>query len=81
MGENEILKELNHIFIDVLDNDTITINGQTTVFDIEQWDSLTHVQLVNAIEKHFKIKFTAMETQTWSDVGEMANSILKKLKS
>ena len=76
-----ILKEINEIFIDVLDNDAIVLTTETTSDDIEDWDSLTHIQLVVAIDKHFKLKFTAQEIRSWSNVGEMIEAIINKSKT
>lgn len=79
MDKGQILKELNEIFIDILENDEIVLNENTTAADIEEWDSLNHIQLVVAIEKHFKIRFTSKEIQSWSNLGEMINTIDSKL--
>lgn len=79
MERSEILDKLNGIFTDVLDNDDIKINETSTANDIEEWDSLTHIQLVVAIEKSFKVKFTTYEIQIWKNVGDMVNSIQAKL--
>jgi acyl carrier protein len=79
MERSEILEKLNGIFTDVLDNDDIKINETSTANDIEEWDSLTHIQLVVAIEKSFKVKFTTYEIQIWKNVGDMVNSIQAKL--
>ena len=75
---NEMLKEINDIFIDILDNESIVLAEQTVADDIEEWDSLTHIKLVVAVEKHFKIRFTAREIQSWKNVGEMIDCILSK---
>jgi acyl carrier protein len=79
MERSEILEKLNGIFTDVLDNDDIKISETSTANDIEEWDSLTHIQLVVAIEKSFKVKFTTYEIQLWKNVGDMVNSIQAKL--
>lgn len=75
----DIIKRVNKIFIDVLDNESIQINSNTTASDIEEWDSLSHIQLVVEIEKHFKIRFTSLEIQNFKNVGEMCLSIQSKL--
>ena len=80
MGTKEILGEVNRIFADVLDDGNIVINEKTTANDVEGWDSLTHIQLVVAIEKHFKVRFTSLELQTFANVGEMCESIKTKLR-
>jgi acyl carrier protein len=78
MERTEILKQINMIFIDSLDNEDVVIEEVTTANDVEEWDSLTHIQLVVAIEKHFKIRFTSKEIQSWANVGEMINCIQSK---
>jgi acyl carrier protein len=75
-----VLKQVNDIFVDVLDNEAILLTSETTAGDIDEWDSLSHIQLVVAIEKHFKIRFTSKEIQSWNNVGEMVNSIAGKIQ-
>ena len=47
--------------------------------DIEEWDSLSHIQLTKDIEKQFGIKLTAREIMSWDNVGEMVEAIQCKL--
>jgi acyl carrier protein len=79
MNTEDILKEVNDIFIDILDNEHIELSMITTANDVEDWDSLTHIQLVVAIEKHFRIRFTASQIQQWKNVGEMCAEINKRI--
>ena len=79
MTYEEVLSRVNEIFIDVLEDDDIRLNHETTASDVEDWDSLTHIELVVAIEKDFKIKFTAGEIQGFANVGEMCESIARRL--
>lgn len=80
MDADQVIKEINDIFIDVLDEDEIVLTKDTIADDLEDWDSLTHVQLVVAIEKYFKMKFTSSEIRNFRNVGEMCDSILDKIK-
>lgn len=79
MERSEILKRVNEIFIDELDNDDIKLNDETTADDVEEWDSLSHVQLIVAIEKTFGIKFSSSEILSWNNVGELITSIENKI--
>jgi acyl carrier protein len=81
MNSNEILSECNKIFIDQLDNEAIVLKRETTANDVEEWDSLTHIQLVVAVEKHFKVRFTTAEIQGFKNVGEMCDTIEKKVST
>ena len=63
---NEIYNRLNEVFREVFDDDSITVNAETTAADIEDWDSLTHIQLIAAVEDEFGVKFSMKQ------VGEMA---------
>ena len=78
MDNSQILNSIQEILRDVADDETIVISENSTADDVEGWDSLTHIQLVVAIEKQFKIKFTAAEIQKWKNVGEMIASIAAK---
>lgn len=79
MEHNEILERVETVFRDVLENDDITLNPETTADDVDDWDSLNHIQLVVAVEKEFKIRFSSREIQSWRNVGEMIDCISKKL--
>ncbi|MGM9819728.1 MAG: acyl carrier protein [Candidatus Onthomorpha sp.] len=79
MNNNEILAKLQEIFCDILDNEDILISFESCADDIEEWDSLTHVQLVSEIQKEFNIKFTAKEMISWDNVGDMCNTIQSKI--
>lgn len=80
MGREEIFSKLNEIFEDVLDLEGgANLTDSTTANDIEEWDSLSHIQLIVAIEKAFKLKFTSQEILKWNTVGEMVDTIIARL--
>lgn len=80
MEREKIFSKLNEIFEDVLDLEGgANLTDSTTANDIEEWDSLSHIQLIVAIEKAFKLKFTSQEILKWNTVGEMVDTIIARL--
>jgi acyl carrier protein len=75
MERYEILRQVQAVMRDVFDNDGIVLTESTTAADVEGWDSLSHIQLIVAVEKHFNIKFTSKEILSWKNTGELAASI------
>lgn len=80
MNKQDIYNKLNTIFQDVFDDDTIIVNAETTAADIEDWDSLEHINLVSAIENEFGFKFTMGQVVSMKNVGEMVSIIEEKVK-
>ncbi len=79
MDRKEIFEKLTIIFRDVMDNDEIVLEENTTAEDIEEWDSLAHVQLIEKIQAVFGIRFSAKEMTSWDELGELVDSIIDKL--
>ena len=78
MSNEQILTEIVEIFRDILDDENITLTTESTAKDVEEWDSLSHVQLVVAIEKHFKVRFNTNEISRWKNVGEMVIAVASR---
>ena len=79
MERNDILARVQEVFRDELEIDDLVLTDETTADDVEEWDSLSHVQLVVALEKAFNIKFTSREILSWDNVGDLVDCIGKKL--
>ena len=79
MEKKELMDKLTEIFREVMDNDEIVLNDETTSEDIEEWDSLSHIELIDVIGKELGVKITSMELRGWENVGEMVESLLQKL--
>ena len=78
---DQVLAEVTEIFRDVLNQEALQLQRETTANDVQDWDSLNHIELVVAVEKHFKIKFNFAELQKFRNVGDMCDNILGKLGS
>ena len=76
---DEIYAQLNEIFREVFDNPEITVSPEMTADDIEEWDSMTHMNLILMVELHFEIEFDQKEVLQFENVGELATSISNKL--
>ena len=81
MTRNEVLSVIQDIFRDIFDVDNLVISHTTSSDEIEDWDSLNHINLVSAIEKEYKIQFALGELMTLKDVGAMVDLMMtEKLK-
>jgi len=74
------LEMLTPVFREVFDDEAIELRLETTADDIDMWDSLTHMNLVIAVELKFKVKFALGELQTLKNVGGMLDLINKKIE-
>jgi len=72
----EIMIQMQNIFRDIFDNDSLVISEQTSAVDIDAWDSLNNIQLIVAIEHQFGIKFDSEEMTSWKNVGDMITCII-----
>jgi acyl carrier protein len=76
----DILTELNSVFRQVFDDNSLTVTRATTANDIDEWDSLTHMNLVVAVELKFGVKFALGELQSLKNVGDLADAVQRKMK-
>lgn len=76
---DNILQELQEIFRDVLDQPNLVLTRSSSAKNVDDWDSLSHINLVMAIQQHYKIKFALGELQDLNDVGDLIDLIKAKL--
>ncbi len=80
MKREEVFERLNKVFRDIFDDESIVVTEETTSNDIEDWDSLEHINLVVAVEQEFGMKFNMNEVTTMKNVGEMVDIILDRIE-
>jgi acyl carrier protein len=78
MDDTQLRSRLTGIFRDAFDDPALEINDAMTAHDVEAWDSLTHINLIVAVEKEFKIKFTTGEVNQLRKVGDLVALIQRK---
>lgn len=79
MTREEVYETLNEVFRDVFDDESISVTDETTSDDIEDWDSLEHINLIAAVELEFGVKFNMGQVVTMKNVGEMVTIIMSQL--
>ncbi len=77
---DHIYEKLNEIFQDVFDDDSLTINADTTPNDIEGWDSLANINIIVSIESEFGVKFKMEEISSMKSIGDIARFISKEIE-
>lgn len=77
-SKDEILQRVGEIMSDAFDLDDLKVTRETSAADIEEWDSLSHVRLIVAIERAFKIKFSNAEIERLGNVGDLVDAIASK---
>jgi acyl carrier protein len=75
-----IMSILTEVFRKVFDNPDIVLTPESTADNIDGWDSLSHINLIMAIEMRFNVIFERREVMSFKNVGSMAQSIQTKLE-
>ncbi len=77
MTREEVFERLNEVFVDVFDDESIVISGNTTAKDIDGWDSLMHITLISEVEDAFDVHFEMKDVSKMQNVGEMVDKIIE----
>jgi acyl carrier protein len=80
MENPEILSALTDILRDVLMDDNLTVTPALTAADVPEWDSMSHIMIMAAVEVRFGIKFKTAELEQLKNVGELMELISRKLE-
>lgn len=79
MNKQDLMNKIQEIFRDVFDEDDLVVVESTNSEDIDEWDSLNHINLVSSIEKEVGVRFSLGELEDLKDVGAMVDLIINKL--
>lgn len=77
MDHAEINTKLNNVFEAVFERPGLIVHDATTARDVDGWDSVTHVELIVAVERAFRVRFTTKEVKALGNVGDFIRLIEK----
>jgi acyl carrier protein len=78
VGNTDTLDRMQRIFRDVLDDDALVLRPELTAADVENWDSLSHIDLLVGVEREFKVKFTTADIASLENVGDLVTVVDRK---
>jgi acyl carrier protein len=78
MTDNHVMTRLTGVFRSVFGNEILRLSRTTTAQDVDGWDSLMHINLIVAIEREFKIRFTTREITALQNIGDLVDLIARK---
>ncbi|NLW78892.1 MAG: acyl carrier protein [Ruminococcaceae bacterium] len=79
MDRAQLLSEVQDIFRDNFDDDTIVLTDATYAADIEDWDSLEQINLLTAIEKKYGLKFKLADVKNLQNIGDMLDLLQRMM--
>ena len=79
MDKVKVLKTIEEICLDIFEVDNLKIDYNTSSVDIDQWDSLNHLNIISSVEQEFNIRFSFKEISSLKNVGDIVNVVLSKI--
>ena len=79
MAREEVIKRLVPIMVETFEEEDIVYSDTLSADDVEEWDSLSHIRFVVAVEREFKVRFTTSEIEGFKNAGELVDALLVKL--
>jgi acyl carrier protein len=79
MSHDEIHKRLTAVFRDIFDDPSLEITDSTTADDISDWDSITHITLITAVEDEFNVSFSTKDVKSLANVGDFIRLIASRV--
>ena len=75
MSRDDIYQKLTPVFHEVFDNDDIVLSDGMSAEDVDEWDSLSHIRLVVAVEEMFSVRFDSSDVVELENVGQFVDLI------
>jgi len=77
MNRTEVFAKLQEVF-DAVFLDPVVVTPELSAADVPEWDSLSHISLIIAVEKALAVRFRVGEVEATKNVGELVDLVLKR---
>jgi acyl carrier protein len=77
---DEVIRRLIPIMEDTFDEDNLVYVDSLSADDIEEWDSLSHIRFMIAVEREFGVRFSTGEIEGFKNAGELVDSLLGRAR-
>jgi len=74
-----ISKELKNVILGTLKLEDFDFKDETTAPEVPGWDSLNHINVILAVEKHYNIRFKNLEILRLKNVGDLQKLVNSRL--
>ena len=75
-----ISNELKKTILGALNLDDWEFGEETTASQVPGWDSLSHINVIVAVERQFKLRFSTLEVLRLKSVGDLQRLIDSKMQ-
>jgi acyl carrier protein len=78
LSQEEVLAQLQPVFQEALNEPNLTVTRSSNAMNTPNWDSLAHIELIEMVERHFKVRFALGELEDLKEVGDLVNLVIEK---
>ncbi len=80
MDKSLVESRLALILRETFNDPNLQLRDDLTAADVEEWDSLSHVDLIVAVESDFGVRLTTADVRGLRNIGDFVNIIATKTK-
>ncbi len=77
---DDVRSNIQDVFRDVFEDDALQLRDDLTAADVEQWDSIHHVDMIIALEQALGIRFATAEVARLKQLGQSAGSLIRMVE-
>lgn len=75
ISKEEALRQLERVFQEVFDDDSLRITAAMTREDFPTWDSLGHIRLVSALEETFNLTLSIEDIEGMTSIARILEKV------